>query len=50
MKFGFGGQKYISEILGCMPDKIKVVTDEFLSGSLNEIEGSRRSGGAGKRK
>ena len=49
MKLGFGGQKYISEILGCMPDTIKVGTDELLGGNLNEIEGIRRSGG-GKKK
>ena len=49
MKLGFGGQKYISKILKCMPDTIKVGTDEFLSGNLNEIEGIRRPGG-GKKK
>ncbi len=49
MKLGFGGQKYISEILGCMPDIIKVGSDELLGGNLNEIEGIRRPGG-GKKK
>lgn len=49
LKLGYGGQKYICEILGCTPDTVKVGTEELLSGNLDEIEGIRRPGGGKKR-
>lgn len=49
IKLGYGGQKYICEILGCSPDTVKVGTDELLNDNLDEIEGIRKPGG-GKKK
>ncbi len=49
IKLGYGGQKYICEILGCTPDTVKVGTDELLNDKIDEIEGIRRPGG-GKKK
>ena len=41
IKLGYGGQKYVCEILGCTPDTVKVATDEFFNDKIDDIEGIR---------
>jgi len=49
MKLGYGGQKYICEILGCNPDTVKTGVEEFTRGISTDEDRIRRSGG-GKKK
>lgn len=48
MKLGYGGQKYICDILGCNPDTVKSGVEELTNGLLTE-DRIRRPGG-GKKK
>ena len=48
IKLGNGGQKYISETLGCDPDTIRVGTEE-LRGEMSVDDPIRKPGG-GKKK
>jgi len=49
MKLGYGGQKYICEILGCIPDTVKTGGEELASGLSTDGERIRKLGG-GKKK
>lgn len=49
LKFGYGGKKYICEILGCDLDTINKGFDELTNGSL-QPEGKVRKPGGGKKK
>lgn len=48
LKLGYGGQKYICEVLGCDPDTVKLGTEELRSDIVAE-ERIRKPGG-GKKK
>lgn len=49
MKLGYGGQKYICEILGCDPDTVKSGVEEFADGIVAGEARIRKPGG-GKKK
>lgn len=49
MKLGYGGQKYICEVLGCNADTVKTGMDELLTG-INANENRVRKLGGGKKK
>lgn len=49
MKLGYGGQKYIYEILSCNPDTVKTGVEEFENGILADESTIRKPGG-GKKK
>ena len=49
MKLGYGGQKYICEILGCNPDTVKTGVEELTSGISTDDDRIRKPGGGKKR-
>src|SRR5665647_818582 len=49
MKLGYGGQKYICNILGCNPDTVKSGVEEFTNGFITGEDRIRKPGG-GKKK
>lgn len=49
LKFGYGGKKYICEILGCDPETMKKGMDELLIGS-SLPDGKERMPGGGKKR
>jgi len=49
MKLGYGGQKYICDILGCNPDTVKSGVEELASGLIIGEDRIRKPGG-GKKK
>jgi hypothetical protein len=49
LKLGYGGQKYICEILGCDPDTVKIGTEE-LHGEMPVGTPIRKPGGGKKKR
>jgi len=50
LKLGYGGQKYICEILGCDPDTVRIGTEELQCETMSANTPIRKPGGGKKKR